>query len=70
MFKEKRHTAYLIRWQEDGAQEHWRSTVENVYTGEKLNFIDRHELMQFLWRSLSDDVPPAENKTSQQGDEQ
>ena len=64
----KRHAAYLVRWQEGSDLTHWRSTIENAYTGEKHHFSDRSELMQFLWRSLFDDVPPAEMMTSQQED--
>jgi len=48
----KRHAAFLVRWQEGSDQAHWRSTIENAYTGEKHHFNDRNELLQFLWRSL------------------
>ena len=66
----KRHAAYLVRWQEGSGsdQTYWRSTIENAYTGERHDFSDRSELMQFLWRTLFNEVPPAEMKTSQQED--
>jgi len=54
MFNEKRRKAYLVRWQEDENPDHWRSTVENAYTGEEHHFSDRNELIQFLLASLSD----------------
>lgn len=65
----KRHVAYLVRWQEDGDQTHWRSTVENAYTGEQVHFSDRNELMQFLWHSLFEDAPSVEIGNEPQTDE-
>lgn len=61
-----KHTAYLVRWQEDDTGGHWRSSVENVYTGEKRYICDRRELIQFLWQSLLDESPPPEIMNNQQ----
>jgi hypothetical protein len=52
MSKEIRHSAFLIRWQNDGKR--WRATIENAYTGEKFHFTDKSELMRFLWRLVFD----------------
>ena len=48
-----RYSAFLCRWQEEGDQTRWRSTVENVYTGEKRHFSDKKEMLHFLEHSLS-----------------
>jgi len=55
MPKEIRHTAFLIRWQDNDKQTRWQSTVENAYTGEKLHFVDKIALLRFLSTSLFDD---------------
>jgi hypothetical protein len=52
MSTKSRHTAFLVRWQEEGEGTRWRSTVENAYTGQKLHFSDKSELLRFLWQSL------------------
>jgi len=52
MTKETHYSAYLIRWQDDGPQTRWRSTVENAYTGQKQQFSNKSELLRFLWQSL------------------
>lgn len=52
MLKKSHYTAFLIRWQDDGPQTRWRSTVENAYTGQKLHFSKKSELLRFLWQSL------------------
>jgi hypothetical protein len=52
MSKKTRYTALLIRWQDEGEQTRWRSTVENAYTSEKLHFIDKNDLLRFLWHAL------------------
>ena len=46
------YSAFLIRWQDAGPQTRWRATVENAYTGQKLNFSSKSELLSFLWQSL------------------
>jgi len=52
MPKEIRHTAFLIRWQDNESQTRWQSTVENAYTGEKLHFVNKIALIRFLLKSL------------------
>ena len=52
MTKETHYSAYLIRWQDDGPQTRWRATVEHAYTGQKLHFCSKSELLRFLWQSL------------------
>jgi hypothetical protein len=52
MSHKTRYTALLIRWQDEGEQTRWRSTVENAYTGEKHHFLDKNELLRFLWHAL------------------
>lgn len=52
MSKETHHVAFLVRWEAEGGQARWRSTVENVYTGEKHHFADRDQLLRFLQQSL------------------
>jgi hypothetical protein len=52
MPKETRYTAFLIRWQDGGDQTRWQATVENAYTGEKRHFINKDDLLRFLWHSL------------------
>lgn len=46
------YAAFLIRWQDDGPQTRWRATVEYAHTGQKLHFMDKSELLRFLWQSL------------------
>ena len=52
MSNKNRYSAFLFRWQDEGNQTHWRSTVENVYTGEKFHFADKQEMLHFLEHSL------------------
>lgn len=52
MSNETHYVAFLIRWQDDGPQTRWRATVEHAYTGQKLHFTSKSELLRFLWRSL------------------
>jgi hypothetical protein len=53
MSKEIRHSAFLVRWQDDGKR--WRTTVENAYMGEKFHLTDKSELMRILRRLVFDD---------------
>ncbi len=52
MSRETHYAAFLIRWQDDGPQTRWRSTVENAHTGQKHHFVTKSELLHFLWQSL------------------
>jgi hypothetical protein len=52
------YAAYLVRWQWEPGQSHWRATAENVHTGEKRQFADRDELLHFLWQALSPVMTP------------
>lgn len=52
MLKETQYVAFLIRWQDGGSQTRWRATVENAYTGQKLHFSNKSELLRFLWQLL------------------
>jgi hypothetical protein len=55
MAKKTRYTAMLIRWQDEGEQTRWQATVENAYTGEKHYFLDKNELLRFVWQALFGD---------------
>jgi hypothetical protein len=59
MSKEMHRAAFLVRWEAEGDQTRWRSTVENVYTGEKHHFADRNQLLRFLSQSLVDEEAAA-----------
>ena len=52
MSHKTRYTALLIRWQDEGEQTRWKATVENAYTGEKVHFTQKNDLLRFLWHSL------------------
>jgi len=52
MSNKLRYAAFMFRWQDEGEGTRWRSTVQNVYTGEKFYFTDKDEMMHFLERSL------------------
>ena len=52
MPNDTRYAAFLIRWQDDGPQTRWRATVEHAHTGQKAHFVDKGELLRFLWQSL------------------
>ncbi|MBE0669445.1 MAG: hypothetical protein IH588_02555 [Anaerolineales bacterium] len=52
MSNKMHYSAFLIRWQGDGPQTRWRATVEHAYTGQKYHFLDKSELLHFLWQSL------------------
>ena len=58
MLKKSHYTAFLIHWQDDGPQTRWRSTVENAYTGQKLHFSNKSELLRFLGQSLYEGEMP------------
>ena len=59
-------TAFLIRWQDDGPQTRWRATVEHAHTGQKEHFVDKSELLRFLWQSLYVDEMPDPSGTNAQ----
>jgi hypothetical protein len=59
LMSKEMHRAFLIRWQAEGDRTRWRSTVENVYTGEKHHFADRDQLLRFLSESLFDEEASA-----------
>jgi hypothetical protein len=52
MSKKTRYAAFLVRWQDEGEQTRWRSMVENTYTGEKVHFTQKNDLLRFLWHWL------------------
>lgn len=58
MSRETHYAAFLIRWQDDGPQTRWRSTVENAHTGQKHHFVTKSELLHFLWQSLNEEETP------------
>jgi hypothetical protein len=58
MTKETQYSAYLIRWQDGGSQTRWRATLENAYTGQKLHFSNKIELLRFLWQLLFEGEMP------------
>ena len=68
MLKETQYAAFLIRWQDDGSQTRWRSTVENAYTGQKLHFSNKSELLHFLWQSLYEGEMPGPSGANTQED--
>jgi hypothetical protein len=58
--------ALLLRLQRNETAEHWRMTVENAHTGEKVYFSTEEELMRFLWLIVGEGrlfltAPAAEN---------
>jgi hypothetical protein len=63
MSHKTRYTALLIRWQDEGKQTRWKATVENAYTGEKHHFIDKNDLLRFLWHSLYGGEAPGSAQT-------
>ena len=58
MSNKKQYAAFLIRWQDDGPQTRWRATVEHAHTGQKAHFVDKGELLRFLWQSLYEGEMP------------
>jgi hypothetical protein len=70
MSKEIHHAAFLIRWQAEGDQTRWRSTVENAYTGEKHQFADKNQLMRFIRQLLFEGDASASIEESPQPDSQ
>jgi hypothetical protein len=52
MTTHRNYAAYLLRWQWHAEHADWRATVENAHTGEKLQFVDKDELLHFLWQAL------------------
>ena len=60
MSRETRYAAFLIRWQDDGPQTRWRSTIENAYTGQKFHFSNKSDLLRFLWQSLYEVEAPGQ----------
>jgi hypothetical protein len=59
------YTAYLIRWQVNDEQTHWRGSVENAYTGEKVFFSDKTKLMHFLWHSVNGEAMTKGDKSAE-----
>lgn len=53
MSKETHHKAFLLRWQENEEQADWRALLQDAYTGKKIYFTDRKELLRFLWRAVT-----------------
>lgn len=53
-----RRAALLIRWQDHGLESRWQAVVENAYTGEQRRFIDKSDLMHFLWQWVYGDALP------------
>jgi hypothetical protein len=54
MATDRDYSAFLVRWQSADDRTPWRSTVENAYTGEKVHFADKIELLRFFWESLNE----------------
>ncbi|MEM7117132.1 MAG: hypothetical protein AAF614_32160 [Chloroflexota bacterium] len=53
MGQETRYSAYLVRWQEGAQPNRWRALVEDAYTGERIHFSNKDQLLQFLRQSLN-----------------
>jgi hypothetical protein len=51
---ESQYHAFLLRLQRNKTAEHWRMTLENAHTGEKVNFVTEEELMRFLWQIIGE----------------
>ena len=67
MSNKKQYEAFLIRWQNDGPQTRWRATVKHAYTGKKLHFSNKSELLRFLWQSLYEgEMPGATGANAQE----
>jgi hypothetical protein len=58
MSSKRHYAAFLIRWQDDGPQTRWRATAENAHTGQKYHFMNKSELLRFLWEALYEDEMP------------
>ena len=48
MSKPGRQAAFLIRVQENEDQTRWRAMVEDAYSGARMRFASKHDLMKFL----------------------
>jgi hypothetical protein len=46
--------AFLLRLQRHETAEHWRMTLENAHTGEKVHFAIEEELMRYLWHIVGE----------------
>jgi hypothetical protein len=46
--------AFLLRLQRHETAEHWRMTLENAHTGEKVHFATEEELMGYLWHIVGE----------------
>jgi hypothetical protein len=46
--------AFLLRMQRSKSAKHWRMTVENAHTGEKVHFASEEDLMRFLWQLVGE----------------
>jgi hypothetical protein len=66
MLSKTHHSAYLIRWQDEGPQTRWRATVEHAHTGQKLHFSNKSELLRFLWQSLYEGEMPGASGANDQ----
>ena len=68
MSKKTRYAAFLVRWQDEGEQTRWQSTVENAYTGEKVHFTQKNDLLRFLWHLIYGVDTPGPAKTDTEGE--
>ena len=46
--------AFLLRLQRSETADHWRITLENAHTDEKIHFGNEEELMQYLWQIVGE----------------
>ena len=65
---EETYQAYLLRLQRAQSNGRWRSTLENVHTGEVLHFATEREMITHLLGSLAQSIdsspPPANSKNN------
>ncbi len=61
------YKAFLIRLQRDDDHPHWRATIENVHTGERLRFADQNQMLRYLLNDLADKPTPIISPTDPVG---
>ncbi len=56
------YQSYLLRFQRGQTQAHWRATLENVHTRERLHFATEREMLLYLMKVLKIESPAAFNQ--------
>ena len=66
MSDNKNYRAYLIRFQRNDEQSHWRVTLQNAQTGEVIQFATERQVLSFLLDTLKRDPSESENHAGEQ----